>query len=258
MTTIESATGRFDRPRRHDKVIQMPRLPQAVRESAARAMNEPRFQTQAASAPAQPVPAFDPHLPAPASTGSRTSLVAACSMCVGALLMYAWMTGQRNDGANALDTSRAEVASPTGLNSTAAAAMVAPAQSAPPVASLDERSQAAAMVAQWAAAWSERDVERYLGFYAKQFVPPDSLSRDAWQEKRRERILGKQRILVTVEDLGIELLEDNRAIARFAQTYEADKYREARAGKTLILAREDGAWRIAAEVNSRETAPQKR
>lgn len=183
-------------------------------------------------------------------------------MCVGALLMYAWMTGQRDDAANALDTLRAEAASPTRLKSTAAAAMLAPAQSASPVtspvASLDERSQAAAIVAQWAAAWSQRDVERYLGFYAKQFVPPDNQSREAWQEKRRERILGKQRILVTVEELGVELLEGNRAIARFSQTYEADKYREARAGKTLILAREDGAWRIAAEVNSRDTAPQKR
>lgn len=123
----------------------------------------------------------------------------------------------------------------------------------PPAAapSIDVRGQVAATVRQWAAAWSARDAGRYLGFYAKEFVPPARLSRQAWEDQRRARVLGAQGITVLIEDLSVELLAAERAIVRFAQTYEAGRYRELRTPKVLILAREGDSWRIASETSPR-------
>jgi ketosteroid isomerase-like protein len=244
MSLIENAATTIDRQWPQHKVIQMPKLSLAVRESAARAMNEPRFQsTGGTRMNTQFATPLEPVSPVTASRG-KISLIAFCTMCIGALLMYAWMGTQSVPA----DANASVVAAPP------AAAPPAAAASAP----ADTRALAADLIGQWAAAWSRRDVEGYIAFYSKQFVPPENLTREAWQKKRRERILSKQEILVTIDDLNVDMIEGNRAIARFAQTYEADKYRESRAPKTLILAFEDNAWRIAAEINSRDAMAQKR
>ena len=240
MSLIENAAGTLDRQWPREKVIHVPKLSRAVRESAARTMNEPRFQSAVGSKVNSQFAI--PLEPVSASTAPRwkTPLVALVSVCIGALLMYAWV------GASSTPADRtADVIAPT--------LPLAAAVSAPP----DTRADAALVVGQWATAWSQRDVERYLGLYGRDFVPPDNLTREVWQEKRRERILGRQRILVTIDDLSVEMLDSNRAIARFAQSYEADKYRESRLPKTLILALEDNAWHIVAEISSREPAAPK-
>ncbi|MEQ1519418.1 MAG: hypothetical protein ABL931_23330, partial [Usitatibacteraceae bacterium] len=212
MTTIEHAAGKFGRPRQRDNVIHVAKLPRAVQESAARAMNEPRFQSQQAphQAPQQaPQPTPHPHMahaegslspllqpadfgrsPRSGDSALKTTVLAVGSMCVGAALMYAWMNTQKSDVATS--AKRVEPAAvafmsdvpPVGTASTRTAAPAAP----PIVAPIEERTRAAAIIGQWAAAWSQRDVSAYLGFYAQEFIPPDNLSRDAWQDRRRERI----------------------------------------------------------------------
>ncbi len=266
MTTIENAVGKFGRPWQLDKAIQVEKLPAVVRECAARALNEPRFLANAENsnhavgitnsivAPASQAHSQPSHLSPPASTQLKTPILIVGLMCVIAVVICAWMASHRNAGALAVKGPLGEAATPKPIIH-AAESMV---PAAPALARVDERSQAAAMITLWAAAWSARDVERYLGFYAKDFVPPENISRDAWQEKRRDRILGKQHISVTISELGVEMLGENRAIARFAQTYEADKYREVAAPKTLILTREAGEWHIADEINLRVISPQKR
>jgi hypothetical protein len=112
------------------------------------------------------------------------------------------------------------------------------------------RAAVESTVRDWAAAWSDRDVERYLTFYATQFVPAKGMSRNAWEAERRRRILGKTRIAVVVDDLTVQTLDDQRAKVTFAQSYEADEYRESRVPKTLDLVREGGSWRIALEVSA--------
>lgn len=259
MSLIENAAGTLDRQWPREKLIHVPKLSLAVRESAARAMNEPRFQSAGGSKIntqfAIPLVPVSPS----AAPRWKTPLVALCSVCIGALLMYAWVGGEKLEGAKTIEAKSAAVgAQPIATNSGTDVSSATAPFAAAVMAPSDTRADAALVVGQWATAWSQRDVERYLGLYAQEFAPPDNLTRDAWQQKRRERILGKQRIVVAIDDLSVEMLEGNRAIARFAQTYEADKYRELRAPKTLILALEDNAWRIAAEINSRDATAQKR
>ena len=48
-----------------------------------------------------------------------------------------------------------------------------------------------AAVQAWAAAWAAKDMGGYLGAYGKEFDPPGKMSRKAWEDERRARIVGK-------------------------------------------------------------------
>ncbi len=254
MNLIENATGKIDSLKRGEVRLQMPMLNAAVRERAAYAMNEPRFREFSTDRRTSPTGA---HIVDAPQAGNRprprSILVALCSMGAGAIMTFVYLGGHWDVSANrASSTSIEQVSTPGNVNRDKVALL--PTQALVPA--IDARTEAIGLVGQWAAAWSQRDVERYLGFYSKSFIPPDNSSLEAWEDKRRIRILGKQRISVTIGNLNVELLDDNRAIAQFAQTYEADNYRESRATKILILAREGNEWRIAAEMNPRDAALQ--
>lgn len=254
MNLIESATGKIGAHRRVDATLAMPLLKAAIRERAAFVMNEPRFRefSSERTASLSAVPSIDSPQTR-ATPRLRFILGAFCSMAVGAIVTFTYL-GAHRDVSPSLATSRSieQVSMPGDASRDNLQISPMPVI----VPAIDARAEAIKLVDEWAAAWSLRDVERYLHFYSKSFVPPDNNSLEAWEDKRRARILGKRRISVTIGDLSVELLDDNCAIARFAQTYEADDYREARITKFLILAREGNEWRITAEMSPHETALQ--
>lgn len=118
---------------------------------------------------------------------------------------------------------------------------------AAPEAVPDDGDQAAvqSVVAGWADAWSRRDVSRYLEFYGPDFVPSSGASRAQWENERRARILGKQRIEVTLSELQIQV-RGNEATARFRQRYVADTL-NTESRKRLELQRNGNRWLIVRE-----------
>ena len=124
---------------------------------------------------------------------------------------------------------------------------VVAAVAAAPVAAAPDAGEARELVDAWAKAWSARDVERYLGFYAAGFVSEKGLARAAWESGRRKRLASQRVISVAVRDVRVEAQTPDRMTVRFVQDYSADTYRELATQKKLLLVREAGAWRIAAE-----------
>jgi ketosteroid isomerase-like protein len=97
----------------------------------------------------------------------------------------------------------------------------------------------------WAAAWSKRDMNAYLAAYAGDFTG-QSGSRKAWEEDRRQRIVTKPSIKVTVSDLRVTV-DGNKATAQFRQHYEAGALNTS-SRKTLDLAKDGrGHWVIKRE-----------
>ena len=138
---------------------------------------------------------------------------------------------------------------PAPAASAAAAATPAPAPAAAatpaaaaPTAGIAEIETA---VRAWAAAWSARDVERYLAAYAPEFTPAKKQDRKRWEAERRARITGKSKISVTVDDLVISV-SGQTASARFKQVYSADKLKSTDR-KTLELQRVGDKWLIRKE-----------
>lgn len=141
----------------------------------------------------------------------------------------------------AVSASKVEPAQPSVVVAVAAAPLASPVAVAP------DAAQARELVDAWAKAWSARDVERYLGFYATGFVSEKGLARAAWESGRRKRLASQRVISVAVRDVKVEAQAADRMTVRFVQDYSADTYRELATPKKLLLVREAGAWRIAAE-----------
>jgi hypothetical protein len=253
MKLIENRAEKVELIKRGATGLQVPALNAVVRERAAQAMNEPRFREFSRERQMSPPVAPIVDSPKPGATNLQSVLVALCSMGLGALMTFIYVGGHRGASADVATSNPTEQVSSPGFAIRAPAAMPSARVEIP---TNDPKTEAMVLVDHWAKAWSLRDVERYLKFYSKSFVPSDNLSLENWEGKRRSRILGRKHISVAISDLRVELLDDNRAIAQFAQTYQADNYLETRANKILILAREDNAWRIAAEMNPRDTATQ--
>ncbi|HJW27443.1 MAG TPA: hypothetical protein VJ576_21300 [Rhodocyclaceae bacterium] len=136
-----------------------------------------------------------------------------------------------------------------------AAASATPAEPAAAAAASPETARA--LVDEWLHAWSERDVDRYLGAYGEGFTPENGLSRQAWAQSRRQKIESRKSIAVSIRDLKIEPEGDNRLAVHFLQDYTADGFHEEGTPKHLTLALEAGAWRIVAEASGATPAASK-
>ena len=99
----------------------------------------------------------------------------------------------------------------------------------------------------WAKAWSSKDVDGYLAFYAKDFKTPGGEARAEWEKARRQRISAPKSIVVTVDSPKVSLSGEGQAQVTFRQSYRSDVVKAATATKTLVLAKVDGHWLIQQE-----------
>ncbi len=121
----------------------------------------------------------------------------------------------------------------------------APAPAATP-ASHGAGDEAVQMVNAWAAAWSKRNVDAYLAFYAKDFKTPKGEPRAEWEQGRRTRILAPKSISVEVESPKVSMSGDKQASVTFRQRYKSDAL-TANGMKTLVLVKTDAGWKIQQE-----------
>ena len=100
-------------------------------------------------------------------------------------------------------------------------------------------------VQEWAAAWSAKDVHKFLAFYAPDFKP-EGMSRSDWEKQRADRI-GRPRVTkVELSNIKVGVLDDTHAAVSFTQTYRSDRYQDVML-KTLQLEKIGGIWLIFAE-----------
>ncbi|HEV2608810.1 MAG TPA: tetratricopeptide repeat protein, partial [Noviherbaspirillum sp.] len=116
---------------------------------------------------------------------------------------------------------------------------------AKPAAGAGEKDDVMEAVNEWARAWSEQDMKNYLGAYSGDFQTPGGQPRKTWEEERRARIVGKNRINVRIETPQVNV-NGNTATVKFRQIYQSDRL-TANTRKTLVLTRQSGKWQIKQE-----------
>jgi tetratricopeptide (TPR) repeat protein len=99
----------------------------------------------------------------------------------------------------------------------------------------------------WAKAWSSKNVDVYLAFYASDFKTPGGEARADWEKARRQRISAPKSIAVTVVSPKVTIVADAQASVTFRQGYRSDVIKSTTTTKTLALARVDGRWLIQQE-----------
>ncbi len=98
----------------------------------------------------------------------------------------------------------------------------------------------------WAQAWSKKDVDGYLSYYAKDFKTPGGESRADWEKARRARILAPKSISVSIASPKVTMHGANQASVSFRQSYRSDVMK-ANSPKTLVMSRNEGRWQIQQE-----------
>jgi tetratricopeptide (TPR) repeat protein len=98
----------------------------------------------------------------------------------------------------------------------------------------------------WAQAWSKKDADAYLAYYAKDFKTPGGEARADWEKTRRARITAPKSISVSLDSPKVTMNGAERASVSFRQNYKSDVLKS-NSRKTLILVRADGGWKIVEE-----------
>lgn len=111
-----------------------------------------------------------------------------------------------------------------------------------------EGADVEARVRSWAQAWSAKDYAAYTSFYSPSFTPDGGLSREDWDQLRRQRILPREDITVTVDKLRVEMQGKDAATVKFEQTYRSNVYND-RVLKTLEMVRSNSQWLITGETS---------
>jgi tetratricopeptide (TPR) repeat protein len=100
----------------------------------------------------------------------------------------------------------------------------------------------------WAKAWSAKDVDGYLAFYARDFKTPAGEARAEWEKARRQRIAAPKSIAVSVSAAKVSAGADGQsASVTFRQSYRSDVIKSTNTTKTLVLSKTDGRWLIQQE-----------
>lgn len=128
---------------------------------------------------------------------------------------------------------------------TAAIAAIAPIAASPPLASAANEDGVKKTISAWANAWSAKDVNAYLGFYATNFETPDGLARGAWEAQRKERIERAKTIKIELTFRSMKV-KGNEATVVFRQAYRSDTVNSNNT-KTLKMLRAGDKWLIQSE-----------
>lgn len=119
-------------------------------------------------------------------------------------------------------------------------------KSAEPPAAANNSGEVLKAVNAWAAAWSAKDVSKYLSFYAADFKLPDGESRAAWEATRQERISKPKSIQVGISGATVEFSDASHATVKFRQSYRASHLKTS-GSKTLLMVKSGGNWLIQEE-----------
>ncbi|MFZ2525732.1 MAG: tetratricopeptide repeat protein [Candidatus Ferrigenium altingense] len=162
----------------------------------------------------------------------------ALSKVEGPALSKAEVPAPANVAASQPEPVKSEPAAP-------AATKPAPAEKTTPPAS-NNSGEVLKTVNAWAAAWSAKDVKKYLSFYAADFKVPDGESRAAWEAARHERISKPKSIQVGISGATVSFSDSTHAAVKFRQSYRASHLKSS-GSKTLLMVKSGGNWLIQEE-----------
>lgn len=115
-------------------------------------------------------------------------------------------------------------------------------------------AQVEAATAAWARAWSARNLNDYIAFYASNFVGSGARNRADWVQARSRALARAQNLRVTLEQVSVRAVAEDRIEVRFRQIYRSTGL-NVDSAKTLVWRWENGRWAIVTEAVTSERRP---
>ena len=123
-----------------------------------------------------------------------------------------------------------------------------PVAAAIPAPIIDNTGEILKTVNAWAAAWSSRNPESYLSFYAEDFKTPNGEPRAAWAALRKERVTAPKSIHVSISNATVKFSDSEHATVKFRQSYRTNHLNTS-GKKTLAMVNSAGKWLIQEELS---------
>src|SRR5260221_7531680 len=117
---------------------------------------------------------------------------------------------------------------------------------AAPAKPADATSEVLAALNGWAQAWSGKNADAYVSYYAKDFKTPGGESWADWERARRTRIAAPKSISVAIGSPKVTMNGPNQAKVTFRQSYRSDVLKST-STKTVVMVKNDGRWQIQQE-----------
>lgn len=102
----------------------------------------------------------------------------------------------------------------------------------------------------WAKAWSDKNVNAYLAFYADDFRFSGFRTRAAWEKNRHERIARPKSIQVTIGSPKVQFMDATHAKISFRQSYRSDSLKND-SSKKVEMVKKGKKWLIKQERSGR-------
>src|SRR5688572_12736741 len=118
-----------------------------------------------------------------------------------------------------------------------------PAPAKEPAKSAHNPDEVVKALKQWAKAWSDNDVNGYLGHYATDFKTPKGIARSEWENQRKTRLAKPRKIQVNVESPKVVYNDNGRVTVTFRQHYQSDSLKVA-STKTMVMVKAGDKWLI--------------
>jgi peptidyl-prolyl cis-trans isomerase SurA len=111
-----------------------------------------------------------------------------------------------------------------------------------------DKASLLAMIESWRQAWNSRNMPAYFSFYSEKFVPGKGFSSlDQWKTERKLSISSKTHIEITISNIQINHVKNDRVEVNFDQRYESDNAK-LNDHKLLILDNTADGWKIIREL----------
>lgn len=115
-------------------------------------------------------------------------------------------------------------------------------------------AQVEAATTAWARAWSARDLDDYIAFYAPDFVGPGARNRADWVQARGRALARAQNLRVTFEQVRIRAIAEDRMEVSFRQIFRSTGL-NVDTWKTLVWRWDNGRWAIVSELANPDRRP---
>ncbi len=103
----------------------------------------------------------------------------------------------------------------------------------------------------WHEYWSQKQVVDYLAIYSKNYLPQGIESRETWEKSRRLSIQKPAFIKVSLTNINVSFIENNKIETSFLQDYKSDRYSDF-TYKKIIWVNEENEWKIIKEITERK------
>ncbi len=110
------------------------------------------------------------------------------------------------------------------------------------------QQQVLEQIRQWQKAWMQKDVQAYLSFYDRRFIPEKGMSLKSWRQQRKRHLIRPKYIKVRLFNQKLSVISPQWVWVHAMQLYQSNLFR-GRDHKAWLWHKTPQGWKMVKELN---------